>query len=333
LYKPKSSSFDNYIKEKEIIHELYFELEDDQIEEGIALCNKISSKFYEPHKYLILADYYIQLGKNNKAILNYGKSFETGFSISNIDSLFYDKYKERLDKLYKKGNKIYKSSRDTSIINILYEIHERDQKIRGYSYENVTRKSYKDSMRTVDIHNLNIIDSLISVHGWVGTNFRGSGYDYNGKQYNPVISIIHQNELVTEKYLKLLYDACIEQKEDWIMSSRIMQNQLFRFINKNGYEFVKLRHLKFDKTLQLKNNNWNTFCLFNLAEFYGSYEKIYIYPTELWEERSHIQSINFIKSKLIEYGMQPQSIIISDEIMPMDSNEEIDNNYYFVFKY
>ena len=58
---------------------------------------------------------------------------------------------------------------------------------------------------------------------------------------------------------------------------------------------------------------------------------INIYPTELWGGSEYTSHLTKLIDYLVEAGISYERINLQNEIIPMDKNEQIANDYYFVF--
>jgi hypothetical protein len=282
-----------------------------------------------------MSEIYYKKGKQRKALKALKKAYKYGlskeFTFHNLylsDSVIITKY-------YKKYNaKYFNTLKDTSVKRVYYEITERDQKIRNQEDEINDKDLFISKMEKVDSLNISILDSLANLYGWAGINVTGGGF-YKGEIIKPDLAIVHSDEKINEKYLKLIVESCSEGNELWYPAVTVMKNLLFRFYDKNDYYYVKLRHLKFDKNKNLKKKeNYTLLTIYSLYKtIYDNKRRITLHATKNADIIHSEKQLKQIKKALMDFGVPDRFISISNERIDIDNKDDISKNYEFVFNF
>lgn len=329
----QNNTFKNYLKERETLSLIDESVYYDNYEIGLKHCYSIKSELNVNIKYYYISYFLYKKKKVKKSMSFLNCAFQLGYNIAHVDSLFYENNKKAIDKNYTINNQVYlKKITDINVIKAIWKMNTLDQEIRKTKFKNIS--DYNIAENKVDSINLFRLDSMVEIHGWIGKNIRGGSNFYDNEGIHPTLTIVHSNEKVNERYLSLVVNSCKKGEEDWVWAIFIMQNLLWRFYKKHNYNYIKLRHLTFDKKkLNIKADKTvlTNYCLSKSLRQEKS--TIIIYPTKLWKNKSFKQQQNDLKNNLISYGVNPNQIKLSSKIIPMDEKEDIGNNYYFVFDY
>ena len=178
------------------------------------------------------------------------------------------------------------------------------------------------------------LDSLVHQYGkWPGFKERGFVHQYKGKNFYPTVL----TKLLTEKkayyYYNLVEKECKQGNENWSIAINIAT----QIVATSRYEnrFFKIRDLVFEKKYSLYEGGFNSFYTlgikFHIRRNTWAENKINIYPTELWGGSDYYPKLTQLVDMLVESGIPYESIQIKNEIIQLDKNESIANDYYFVY--
>jgi len=338
----QDNSFNSYLKEKEKINQISEILKNNETSnylKAINLCSQIKMERNKFKKYDLLSNLYFLTENNKKAYKYLKKAYLYGVTKKQASRYVPDMDSIKSSKIYKKYHCKYLSKIDTGLNNILLEITLEDYKTRNKSYNLFLygTKAEKDSVSNIYINlskkHINLYDSLIKRNNnqWIGQNIRGDNKFFKNELILVHLPIIHSDEKTNELFLDLIIKSCKRGNESWETARRIMWNQLFRFYGKHGYNKFKLRRLKFKNNLLDSNSDETLLTAYTLSIRFKGLSEITIYPTELWNGKSHKESVGIFKNLLIKFGVEDYRIKISNKVIETDPKDDVNQNYFFVF--
>ncbi|MEN8929126.1 MAG: hypothetical protein ABF240_09685, partial [Flavobacteriales bacterium] len=179
------------------------------------------------------------------------------------------------------------------------------------------------------------LDSICKQYGkWPGIKERGNIGFHKGNSFSPYILVKILNEKQAYYFYNLIVKECEIGNERWNIA-RIISSQLIG-VSKYNEQFYKIRNLKLDDQ-EIDDYEDLDALYFQGVRFFArrntwKENKINIYPTELWGGSDYNAHLTKFMDYLIAGGVPYESIQIKKEIIPMDENEEIATDYYFVFE-
>ncbi len=242
---------------------------------------------------------------------------------SKNDSIFIDLINQ--DSIIKKRNE----ATNYVIFDFFYSIKKELYTTKDSITFSLNRLALEPSRRKIDSF-INSYDS------WIGYDVRGPLHFYKSIFGNGIELLTwNMDEVMLNKYYKQILPNCQENNENWTLAQSLKSGQLSTGRQNKYYSKNKIRGLDLSfEGLNFKDDN--TLLTINLlsliAQNITSAKKLNIYPTALWGGSDYYKYTTSLIDKLLLFGAEFDSINLVNEVIPMDENEEIANDYYFVFE-
>ena len=319
------NSFQEFIKLR-IIDKKASELqEDNKIKQAIPLYKTlIKYTTFEYSASISLYECYSQLGKIKIAKRYLKKAASLGYIYEKNDSVLNTK----LYNSYLKGRSKYINNIDTALQNKLVNIYTLDQlyriKINSESDSKKIDSLFKIQL-IIDKQNLKELYDIISrLKQWPSKKIIERHL-----RVRPEIIVIHSIEKDNLYFLNYALKAARSNLTDWFVPMDIEQNLSWRFqyeddngnFKKNG--FNKLRKIKVTPKGEISFKDDNTFfeiyCLSKSLKD-NRQTQISLFLVNTPNTRATLYTLNHLKNLLVELGVQPSRILISDKVRSFEDD-------------
>lgn len=215
---------------------------------------------------------------------------------------------------------------DTNLLNFF---NRWDNRVVKYDSNKILITDHTDSMF------IDELDSICEKYGkWPGIKERGNVHVYKGKSFYPFIMVKMMNEKQAFYYYNLIAKECKQGNENWSMAQRIGMQLVSSSMYSDKY--YKIRDLAFTNQESFPEDhlasNYKLGLRFAIRRNTWGDKKVKIYPTELWGGSDYNKKLTELIDLLVLSGIPYEFINIMYEVIPMDENEQIANDYFFVFE-
>jgi hypothetical protein len=271
-----------------------------EILDFISQCEELHNIDYLIIKHISIARAWYILNEEENAIKHFVKAFENGHHISKVNENTYSLISDTLKVLFSSAYRKYYELVDSTLHLTLSEMLRQDQLYRGSD-------NFKDFAAQSSIDSLNAImlTDIVNLNGWPGKVVSGN--------LDPTLIVVHLPEKHNYFFLEHILDACAKNLVSWKHAERVKSNMLMRFERIDGHSKLRYVFINDSGYLDLKSSYLSLYTLADILLRHPQFGMEF-FTTNLYKGEE-FQVLRDIKKFMIDFGVGPEQIIISNEVI------------------